>query len=53
MIIEHTKLSVREQVWLAAWTAVAQANDCKDADTASNWAEECLAQFDKTFTKHK
>lgn len=39
----------RSQVWLAAWVAVATANDCKQPKVATTWADHCLADFDRRF----
>lgn len=39
----------RSQVWLAAWVSVATANDCKKPAVATDWADVCLADFDKRF----
>lgn len=39
----------REIVWLTAWCAVANANDCKKPEVAAQWANACLEAFDKQF----
>lgn len=39
----------RREVWVAAWTATAQANNCASKDVATSWADECLKQYDKRF----
>ena len=39
----------REQAWLMAWCAVASATDCKKPEVATDWANACLAGFDKQF----
>lgn len=39
----------RQEVWMKAWTATAQASDCKAPDVATVWADECLKRFDERF----
>jgi hypothetical protein len=42
-------MTKEETVWLQAWCSVANANDCKTCRTASNWADEALADFNERF----
>lgn len=39
----------REQVWLAAWLAVARASNSTKDEAATSWADACLREFDKRF----
>lgn len=39
----------RQEVWMRAWCATSNANDCKSPQTATAWADKCLAEFDKRF----
>lgn len=39
----------RHNVWLQAWSAVANANDCKSSSTATAWADRALNDFDQRF----
>ena len=43
----------REQVWLAAWLAVAGAANCTRPRYPVEWADDCLAEFDKRFPASK
>jgi len=43
------QLTKREQAWLSAWCAVAINAGSKSI--TAEWADECLTQFDKRFTK--
>ena len=40
---------IRQQLWVNAWCSVANANDCKEAASATNWANKALQDFDKKF----
>lgn len=42
-------MTTREQVWSAAFNAVANASNSVSKDTAIEWADECLGAFDKRF----
>ena len=42
-------LTTRQIVWLQAWLAVANASNSTRHESASNWADQCLAAFDKRF----
>jgi hypothetical protein len=44
---------MRQQVWSNAWTATANANDCKDSKVATGWADKALAAFDVRFPAPK
>ncbi|CAL9998187.1 hypothetical protein VPHD479_0383 [Vibrio phage D479] len=39
----------RRDVWVRAWTSTANANDCREKDVATSWADTCLSEFDKRF----
>ncbi len=39
----------RREVWVAAWTATAQASNCSSSNVATRWADECLKQYDDRF----
>ena len=39
----------RAEVWVRAWTAVANTNDCKSGPTATSWADKCLSDYDQRF----
>lgn len=41
----------RKQVWSSAWSATANANDCKNKEVATSWADHALAEFDKRFPR--
>lgn len=43
----------RESVWVQAWIAVANANDCKSPDIATKYADACLKAFDERFTNNR
>jgi hypothetical protein len=38
-----------EEVWITAWTAVAQHPGCGSTDVATNWADKCLFDFNSRF----
>ena len=40
---------IRQQFWANAWCAVANANDCKESVSATNWANRALKDFDAKF----
>ena len=44
---EHELL--RRQVWMLAWSATANATDCKEHGTATLYADAALEEFDKRF----
>lgn len=46
-------LNAREEIWVKAWVHVAAASNSTNVNTATNWADVCLADFDKRFPKHK
>lgn len=37
------------RVWLQAWSATVNANDCKNPDTATKYADACLKDFKERF----
>lgn len=39
----------REEVWLKAWCAVANAWNCQDYGAANRWADSCLKSFEELF----
>lgn len=39
----------RRQLWISMCIAVASANDCKAAETATSWANHALKKFDEQF----
>lgn len=39
----------RRTVWMKAWCATANANDCKSHKTATLYADEALKAFDSRF----
>lgn len=47
--IEPTPKITREEVWTNAWCAVANASNCATSESARNWADKCLIEFDKRF----
>jgi hypothetical protein len=49
--IEPTPKITREEVWMKAWCAVANASNCATSESARNWADKCLIEFDKRFGK--
>lgn len=48
--LKHEEM--RKQVWSSAWSATANANDCKEKTTATSWADHALAEFDKRFPRY-
>jgi hypothetical protein len=42
-------MTTDEEVWVKAWTAVANSNSCMSSDTARNWADKCLKSFRERF----
>jgi len=40
----------RMQVWIEAWTRTSQSSSCLKASIATEYADYCLAEFDKRFT---
>gem|GEM_PF-2823096 len=49
----ETKMTVREQIWIEAWKAVAGTEVCSYTWGASDWADSCLKGFDEHFPQHK
>ena len=49
----ETEMTVRGNVWLEAWKAVAGTEVCRYTWCASDWADDCLIKFDKHFPQHK
>ncbi len=47
--VEHEL--ARKKLWADAWTAVANASDCKSKNAPTTWADQALADFDKRFPK--
>lgn len=43
----------RMQVWVEAWVRVAQSDSCIDIKTPTNYADECLRQFEIRFKEGK
>lgn len=43
----------RTQAWLAAWIAVATSSSCVSVQVATNWADNCLRDFDERFPTAK
>ncbi len=43
----------RKQLWIKAWCATANANDCKEPNTATRYADEALKAFDERFSQSK
>lgn len=41
----------REQIWFEAWKIVAERSGCRDAKTATGWADDCLRTYDAKFGK--
>ncbi len=41
----------REQVWLAAWLAVAGASNSTKKEFTTAWADHCLKDFDERFPR--
>jgi hypothetical protein len=41
----------RKDLWIKAWCATANANDCKHTSTATRYADEALKAFDDRFPK--
>lgn len=39
----------REEVWLKTFIAVAGSNSCLSKDTAINWADKAVEQFEEKF----
>lgn len=39
----------RKEIWMNAWCATANANDCKTSGVATAWADRALEDFDKRF----
>jgi hypothetical protein len=46
-------MNARQQVWIQAWCAVANANDCKENEVATTWADKALKAFDARFGNEK
>lgn len=42
-------ISVEQFVWLEAWGNVARADNCKEVDVATNWADNALKKFKERF----
>ena len=42
-------LNKRKDLWIKAWCATANANDCKHTYTATRYADEALKAFDERF----
>lgn len=49
LIKEHN--DKRKDLWIKAWCATANANDCKHTHTATRYADEALKAFDERFQK--
>lgn len=47
------QLTARQQVWINAWTATANANDCKKPSIAEHWADQALKAFDARFNANE
>lgn len=43
----------RKQLWIKAWCATANTNDCKYTSTATRYADEALKAFDERFKQPK
>ena len=43
------ELTVRQQVWVEAWTKTAQSSSCTKVHIATKYADVCLEEFDKRF----
>lgn len=43
----------RKELWIKAWCATANANDCKHTSTATMYADAALKEFDKRFKEPK
>ena len=43
----------RKELWIRAWCATANANDCKYTSTATKYADTALEEFDKRFKLKK
>ena len=39
----------RKQIWIKAWCSVANAVNCLNSTSASQWADDALASFDARF----
>lgn len=50
---EERKKELRETVWVRAWCAVASAANCTSKKAPAEWADACLAEFDKRFGEKK
>ena len=46
-------LNKRKDLWIKAWCATANANDCKHTHTATKYADEALKAFDERFPEPK
>jgi hypothetical protein len=38
-----------QQVWIEAWVRTAQSNSCMKHSVATEYADQCLAEFKKRF----
>lgn len=43
----------RKNLWANAWVHTASASDCKNCNTATQWADEALKAFDDRFPMPK
>jgi hypothetical protein len=49
--MQNNNLTPDQHVWLSAWCAVASAVGCATPETAKNWADNCLHDFQQKFSK--
>jgi len=49
LLIQHEE--VRRQLWCNAWLSLSNAVNCLRPESATNWADAALKDFDKRFPK--
>jgi hypothetical protein len=41
--------TLRKEIWVTAWCAVAASSNVTNKDVPASWANKCLRDFDATF----